>query len=104
MTKFEIATIGKEFHDNYYTKYHRRVVQTYKYRGQQKTREVIELTEEGRAIMMGEALNAEVFTCPCCGQKVSFNDLEYWGEDAEAVAADEITCSLCYEEEMGEDL
>ena len=104
MTKIEIARIGKEFHDNYYTKYHHRITKTYKYKGVIKTREIIELTEEGRAIMMGEALNAKVFTCPYCKQKVSFNDFEYWGEDIKDIVADKISCSICYEEEMGEDL
>ena len=104
MTTIEIATIGKEFHDNYFTKYHHYVVKTYKYRGEIKTRKVLEMTEEGQAIMMSEALNAKVFTCPDCGQKVSFNDLEYWGEEIEKVVANKVSCSLCYEDEMGEDL
>ena len=104
MTKLEIATIGKEFHDNYYSKYHRLITKVYKYRGQFKAHEELEMTEEGKAIMMGEALNAKVFICPCCGEMVSFHDLEYWGEPAEDIANDEISCSQCYEDEMGEDL
>lgn len=104
MTKLEIATIGKEFHDNYYSKYHKEVIKTYKYKGEVKTRKETELTEEGRAIQMGEALNTEIFTCPCCGRKVTFHELEYWGEDIEALLNDKVTCSECYEEEMGEDL
>lgn len=104
MTKNEIAKLGKEFHENYYTKYHHYVVKTYKYRGEIKTRKNLELTTEGRQILMGEALNAKVFTCPCCGQKVSFNELEYWGEEVKEVVANKVSCSLCYENEMGEDL
>ena len=104
MTKLEIAMIGKEFYDNYYTKYHEKVFKTYKYKGKIKTRQEMKITEEGRAILMGEALNTEVFTCPCCGRKVTFHELEYWGEDIEELVNDEITCSECYEEEMGEDL
>lgn len=104
MTTIEIATIGKDFHDNCYSKYHHYVTKTYKYRGEIKTRKDLELTEEGRAILMGEALNAKVFICPCCERKVSFNNLEYWGEEIEEVVANEIYCSECYEDEMGEDL
>lgn len=104
MTIKEIAMLGKDFHDNYYSKYHHYVVTTYKYRGKIKTLKTLELTDEGRKIMMGEALNAKVFTCPYCGEKVSFQDLEYWGEEIEKVIANEIPCSMCYEDEMGEDL
>jgi len=104
MTKMEMAILGKEYQKNYYSKYHIRVTETYKYRGQTKTREIIRMTEEGlkiQDILFGE----ELFRCPRCGEMKSFGDLEIWDEDtAEAIANDEITCSLCYEEEMGEDL
>lgn len=89
MKKIEIARIGKDFHENKYTKY---------------CQGPLRLTKEGEAILNGEALNAKVFTCPDCGKKVSFNELEYWGEDLEELVADEVTCSRCYEDEMGEDL
>lgn len=104
MNTIEIAVIGKELHDNYYTKYHKEVIKTYKYRGEIKTRKEIELTDEGRALQMGELLNRKAFFCPCCKRLVSFNELEYWGEDIEDIITNKITCSECYEEAMGEDL
>ena len=103
MTTLEIATIGKEFDDNYYTKYHHYVTKTYKYCGEIRTRKDFVMTEEGEAILMGDALNAKVFVCPYCGEKVSFNDLEYWGESIEEIVNNKISCSECYENEMGED-
>lgn len=46
-----------------------------------------------------------VFTCPECGEKVAFNDLEFWNTDSfEDLLADKIICSECYENEMGDDL
>ena len=104
MTKKEIAIIGKEFNENYYNKYHEKVIKVYKYCGEVRQREVLELTKEGVAIMNGEALNSKVFCCPCCHKKVSYNELEDWLGDIEEIANDKVMCSLCYEEEMGEDL
>ena len=104
MTKMEMAILGKEFHKNYYSKYHTRVTETYKYRGQIKTRETLKMTEEGEKIL-GILGGEKLFRCPCCGEMQSFVDLEVWDEDtAESIAADEVTCALCYEQEMGEDL
>lgn len=85
--KIQIARIGKDFYDNKRTKYHNGLA----------------WTEEGEAIL-NDILNEKVFTCPECEQKVSFNELEYWGEDVELIANDEIVCSICYEKEMGENL
>ena len=46
-----------------------------------------------------------VFTCPECGEKVAFIDLEFWSSDSfEDLLADKIICSQCYENEMGDDL
>lgn len=104
MTIREIAMLGKDFHDNYYTKYHHYVEKTYKYRGENKVCKTLEMTKEGCSIMMGKALNTKVFICPSCGEKISFNELEYWGEDIKEVIANKIPCSLCYEEEMGDNL
>ena len=103
MTKMEMAILGREFKDNYYSKYHQKVTVTYKYRGEVKTRTELKMTEEGLELLHlthGEKL----FTCPCCGRKKSFGDLEVWDQTAEEIARDEVECSLCYEEEMGEDL
>ena len=104
MTKMEMAILGKEFDKNYYSKYHIRVTETYKYRGVVKTRETLKMTEEGEKIL--DILDGEkLFRCPCCGEMKSFLGLEVWDEDTvESIVADEVTCSLCYEEEMGEDL
>ena len=44
---------------------------------------------------------AQIFECECCGKMVGYWDLEAWVCDFEE---DEYTCSLCYEDEMGEDL
>ena len=105
MTVFEIATIGKEFTDNYYNKYHQYIIKTYKYRGEIRTRKISEMTKEGEALLMGETLNTPAFTCPWCHKKVSFNDLEVWDEDTvEDIANNKVPCAECYEEEMGEDL
>ena len=47
----------------------------------------------------------EVFTCPCCGEKKTFSDLEVWDDDdAELIAQDKYKCSCCWEDGMGEDL
>lgn len=104
MTKMEMAILGKDFQKNYYSQYHTHVTETYKYRGVVKTRERSVMTDEGKAIL--ETLSGEkLFRCPCCGEMKSYLDLEVWDEDTvEAIVNDKITCSLCYEEEMGEDL
>ena len=102
MTKMEMAMLGTEFHANYYNKYHEKVTETYKYCGEIRTRETIRMTAEGENMM--RTLTAPMFTCPTCGRVVSFLDLEVWDDTAEAVAADRVECSLCYEEYMGEDL
>lgn len=105
MTINEIATIGMEFRNNYFEKYHQYVTITYKYGGVIRTRKELQMTKEGEAIMMGEALNAKVFTCPSCGKKVSFNDLEIWdGDSVTEIANNKVICSCCYEDTMGEDL
>lgn len=52
-----------------------------------------------------ELTDEAVFTCPECGEKVAFNDLEFWSTDSfEDLLADKIICSQCYENEMGDDL
>ena len=103
MTKLEMARLGKEYRNNYYRKYLIKKEVQYKYRGQIKTRIKHEETEESRKIR--EMLNVPMFTCPCCGKLVSFNRLEQWLVDTpEEIANDECPCSICYEDEMGEDL
>lgn len=104
MTKMEMALLGKEFDKNYYSKYHMKVTVTYKYRGEIKTRVESRMTEEGEKLM--DILSGKkIFTCPYCHEKKSYGELEIWDEDtAEQIARDEIGCSECYEDAMGEDL
>ena len=103
MKKSELAKIGMEFFENYYTKYKLSKEVQYIYRGQVKTRREYYLTEEGKRI--NELLKVPAFTCPHCGRLVSFNQLECWTADSiEDFENDEVTCSSCYEDEMGEDL
>lgn len=105
MTTIEIAKVGKEFYNNYYKKYHHYVTINYKFGEQIKTCTMLQLTEEGKSIMMSETLNAKVFTCPWCGKKVSYNELEIWSEDdIDEIVNNEVPCSYCYEDLMGEDL
>ena len=104
MTKIEIAQMGMEFKNNYYTKYDLPVEVQYKYRGEIRTRIEYHWTEEAHRIHDTLAAH-KVFKCPECGEMVSFNDLEVWtGDSLEALLDDEIACSLCYEDIMGEDL
>ena len=44
---------------------------------------------------------ANIFKCNCCGQMVNYFDLEAWTCDFES---DNYICSMCYENEMGDDL
>jgi hypothetical protein len=48
----------------------------------------------------------QLFTCPCCGDEVTFFELEFWaGENtAQDVLDGKIFCACCYENTMGEDL
>ena len=47
----------------------------------------------------------KVFTCPCCGEKKAYIDLEVWSSDSvEDIINDAIVCAECYEIEMGDDL
>lgn len=89
MTKMEIAKMGKEFDENFWTKY---------------VDEKGKMTEEG--IKIADILNNEkVFKCPHCGEMCSYGDLNVWDEDTiEDIVNDGIGCVHCYEEEMGEDL
>ena len=103
MVKRTIAILGKEFEDNYYSKFHTKVTETYKYRGEIKTRETLKMTEQGERIM--KALeDAKIFKCPCCGEKKSFLDLETWEDDIEDIINDKVICSSCYEDAMEDNL
>ena len=103
MKKTEIIAMGIDFHQNLYTKYYTRYTVTYKYGGKIRTRQESEITEEGLKIR--KILNSErVFKCPCCGRKVTFNELESWLGTARQLARNEVPCSSCYEDGMGEDL
>lgn len=103
MTKLELVKKMVEFHENYYSKYHETKVEYYKYRGEVKTRTTSVLTKEGEELLE-LSYKDKLFKCPCCGEMVAFGELEYWDESVEDVMNDEITCSACYEDEMGEDL
>ena len=106
MTKLEMTRLGMEFSKEYLRegKYYHRITETYKYRGEIKTRSYMDLTEEGKRVM--RVLDTPMYVCPNCNRLVSFIDLEYWhGDDSEAdLMNDEVICMCCYEDEMGEDL
>ena len=105
MTKIEMVKLGMEFDSEYLHegKYYTRVTETYKYRGQVKERSFMEMTAEGRRV--DGLLDEPMFVCPDCGKLVSFNDLEVWlGESEEDFLNDNVLCSLCYEDAMGDDL
>ena len=104
MTKLEMVKMGLEFNKNYYKKYMLRTEKQYKYRGVIKTRPEFKMTDEGRKI--SNMLNTPMFKCPCCGKTVGFNRLECWlaEGDINAFMNDEVECSMCYEDDMGEDL
>ena len=103
MKKTEIIAMGMDFNLNYYTKYYARRTVTYKYGGKMRTREEGFTTDEGRQIR--HLLDTQrVFKCPCCGRKVTFTELEWWLGTAQELAHNEVPCSSCYEDEMGEDL
>lgn len=106
MTKLEIAMMGMEFNKNYYTKYHAKRIKVYKYRGEYRERVESYMTDEGKKILalLNDESNA-VFTCPHCGQACTFAALEYWDSDTlDDLMTDRVTCSICYEDEMGDDL
>ena len=105
MTKIEMVRFGMMVGAEYLHegKYFTRVTKTYKYRGEIKTQSFMEETEEWWKAR--KILETPMFTCPCCGQLVGFTDLEHWlAESEEDFLDDKILCSLCYEDEMGEDL
>ena len=106
MTKIEMIRLGLEYHNEYLHegKYYTRVVETYKYRGEIKTRSYMAETEEGRRV--ADILDEPMFVCPDCGELVSFHELEVWlgDDDEEDFLNDRVPCSCCYEEAMGEDL
>ena len=87
MTKLEMARLGKEYRKNYF----------------RSDSEYFFKTEESKRIRV--LLDTPMFTCPCCGKLVSFNSLEQWLVDTpEEIANNECPCSICYEDEMGDDL
>ncbi len=108
MTKMEFVKMELAFGKDYYTKYHTYKTVEYKYRGEFRTRKELVMTEEGKALneMLSKESENHLFTCPCCGKKVQFDDLEAWIDEdrPEDFINDEVICSLCYEDEMGEDL
>ena len=105
MTKMAMVKMGLEFYGEYLHegKYYTQMTETYKYRGQVKTRSHMELTAEGRRV--DGLLDEPMFICPDCGELVSFNDLEVWiGESEDDFLNDRVPCSCCYEDAMGDDL
>jgi formylglycine-generating enzyme required for sulfatase activity len=103
MKKIEMIRMGMEFTANYYKKYNLPVEVQYKYRGEIKTRTEYHWTEEAKRIHA--MLEEPMFICPCCKEVVSFNDLESWlGDSEEDFLNDKVSCSMCYEDYMGDDL
>lgn len=104
MTKLEMVQMGREFNRNCFSaKYNDEKITTYKYRGEIKTRVTHEWNAE--ALRIVNLLSEPMFICPECGKHVSFNALEAWlGDTDEDFLEDRVPCSLCYEEDMGEDL
>lgn len=54
-----------------------------------------------RGNLLHELHEDKIFKCESCGQYVAYGDLETWCCDFDE---QEYLCSLCYEDEMGEDL
>ena len=103
ITKEAIARVGIDFDENYYEKYRLEKEVHYKYRGQDKVRIEFYDTEECKAIR--NLLGIKAFTCPVCKRMVCYGGLAYWRhDDFDALVNDEIECSMCYEDEMGDDL
>ena len=107
MTKTEIVRLGMKFDKLRWEKeneFNTCVVETYKYRGEQRTRKVHKFTEEGRKAF--EILTTEkVFICPECKELQTWNELESWlVETEEEYVNDLCPCGCCYEDSMGEDL
>ena len=102
-TKLEIARIGRNYSEQYWKAFREEFEVQYKYRGEIRTRIESRPTEKARAIR--DLLDSNpIFKCPCCGEMMTYNDLEYWLGSAADAAADEVLCSGCYEDGMGEDL
>lgn len=104
MTKLEIAKMAIDYKNGYYTRYSVLKDVHYKYRGKLKTRQVMELTEEGKRIR--DTLDEyPVFQCPGCGKMCTAHELELWtGDSVENLLKDWVCCSICYEDAMGDDL
>lgn len=105
MTKIEMIRFGRKVDGEYLHegKYFERVTETYKYRGEVKTRSYLKETEAWWTAQ--KTLEAPMFVCPCCGELVGYTALESWLGNSELdFLNDKVPCSLCYEDSMGEDL
>ena len=79
----------------------------YKYRGEMHRRSYDDYIETPRYVEIRHMLFDDngptaIYKCSCCGEVKSVGHMEFW-EDEEALSAYG-TCSICYEDEMGEDL
>lgn len=106
MKKIELIQLGLKLDANYLHEgeYFIRITETYKYRGEIKSRTYLKETEKWWHDR--EILDTPAFICPECRKRVSYNELESWlGDNCEkAFLNNLVVCSNCYEDEMGEDL
>lgn len=107
MTKALVLQMVEEMHEE--KKNTQRVPHYYKRHGQMVERSYPDTiyTERYKELFYDKekrGLRSEegkIFRCGCCGKMVGYFDLETWICDFEE---DDYTCSICYEEGMGDDL
>lgn len=105
MTKKQVYELVKEFkaekEKTIYTPHY------YKYKGEIRRRSYDDATETARYLEILRMFYDEkgptaIFKCSKCGETKCYGRMEIW-DDKEILGKD-FTCSLCYEEMMGEDL
>ena len=102
MTINEVMVLAKEYEVE--RKAVKKVPHYYKRNGQMVERSTPDYIYSDRYYELSKILRsdkAKVFKCSECGEMVTYFDLETWVCDFEE---GEYTCSLCYEDYMGEDL
>lgn len=102
MTINEVMAMVKEYEVE--RKAVKKVPHYYKRNGKMIERSYPDYVYSDRYYELSKILNsdeARVFKCSDCGEMVTYFDLETWICDFEE---GEYTCSICYEDCMGEDL